>query len=346
MQRMLPEKRRFNILCLSGGGYRGLFSAAVLRHLQKGLKIPKIADHFDLIIGTSTGALVGCGLAAGLSAREIEISFRKNGLAIFPERFWIEKLFWRLQLRAQYGNKPLIETIRGLLPEIADRNIEDIQLKLAIVALSQVSRRHRLFCGAPFALPSVNKTSIIDALLATSAAPTYFPSHKPADGLDILVDGGLVANAPVLLGAALLRERIGAPLDKIHVLHIGTAGSRMGTSFKDPWYCHLPLIAWARRLNAVTADLVDLTISAQEALAIDLASTFFSDRYIHLDVPPEHAQNPELRSLDDASKPVSQKLLMLAEKTWLHWANTPALHAFFPVQHPVLDFQKSKTSHS
>jgi predicted acylesterase/phospholipase RssA len=331
---MLREKRRFNILCLSGGGFRGLYSASLLKHIQSGLGIQRIADHFDLIIGTSTGALVGCAIAAGVPGREIEAAFLRGGRTIFPRRSLIEQWYWLLQMRPRYNSGALAGVIRELVPNLADREIEDIDFKLAIVALSAVSRRHRLFCGYPFADPSVTKTSVLDALLATCAAPTYFRSH--AHEVDILIDGGLVANAPVLLGAMLLRERMGAPLDKIHVLHIGTAGSSTPASFEKPWTRHLPFVAWGGRARDTTAGLVDLTISAQESLAVDVASTFLGNRYVYMDVPSTLSQNPELKRLDDASSAVAQKLRMLAERTWLHWMNDPGLHAFFPVKDPLL----------
>ena len=60
------EKKRFQILCLDGGGIKGLFSAAFLAKLEEDLKI-NIIDHFDLIVGTSTGGIIALGL--GLDSR-------------------------------------------------------------------------------------------------------------------------------------------------------------------------------------------------------------------------------------------------------------------------------------
>ncbi len=331
---MHPEKRRYNILCLSGGGYRGLYTAAVLRHIQDGIGVRRLAQEFDLIIGTSTGALVGCGVAAGLDANKVEQAFLQFGQRIFPRQSAPGRWFRLLQMRPRFRTDPLADVVRHLLPKDCNSALEDLDYKLAVVALSAINRRHRIFCGKPFAERGIAKTSLLDVLLATSAAPTYFPKHSHE--LDILVDGGLVANAPVLLGMMLLRQRVGAPLDKIHVLHIGTAGSSTPTSFEKPLIGRIPGISWARRASDTTMGLVDLTISAQEGLAAEVATTFLGDRYVHLDVAGDQAQNPELRRLDDASGAVSRKLRMLAEGTWRQWAQSPALHAFFPVTKPVL----------
>ena len=61
---------RFQILSLDGGGVKGLFSAALLAQLEEDCGV-SVADHFDLITGTSTGGLIALGLGAGLRPREI-----------------------------------------------------------------------------------------------------------------------------------------------------------------------------------------------------------------------------------------------------------------------------------
>ena len=52
----------FHILALSGGGFRGLYTATVLRHIEESLGAP-LANRFDLICGTSAGGLLALGLA-------------------------------------------------------------------------------------------------------------------------------------------------------------------------------------------------------------------------------------------------------------------------------------------
>ena len=57
----------FQILALSGGGYRGLFTSTVLARLEQQAQRP-IGDCFDLIAGTSIGGVIALGLALGKSA--------------------------------------------------------------------------------------------------------------------------------------------------------------------------------------------------------------------------------------------------------------------------------------
>ena len=56
---------RFQILSLDGGGIKGIFSAGVLAAIEEDLNI-NVADHFDLIAGTSTGGIIAIGLGLGL----------------------------------------------------------------------------------------------------------------------------------------------------------------------------------------------------------------------------------------------------------------------------------------
>lgn len=84
----------FQILSLDGGGIKGLFSAAILAHLQDDLNV-KVVDHFDLITGTSTGGLIAIALSIGMSPKEIIRFYIDNGPRIFTKSksSGIKKLF-------------------------------------------------------------------------------------------------------------------------------------------------------------------------------------------------------------------------------------------------------------
>lgn len=63
-------QQKFQILSLDGGGIKGVFTAAVLAAVEEKLNV-NIADHFDLIVGTSTGGIIALGLGMGLRPAEI-----------------------------------------------------------------------------------------------------------------------------------------------------------------------------------------------------------------------------------------------------------------------------------
>ena len=76
------SRRRFQLLALDGGGVRGIFTAALLAGLEEDVGSP-VVDHFDLIVGTSTGGIIALALGAGLTPREILDFYVDERHAIF-----------------------------------------------------------------------------------------------------------------------------------------------------------------------------------------------------------------------------------------------------------------------
>lgn len=85
-------ERPFRVLSLDGGGMRGIYTAAFLSRLTdqfarlRGEPALDLGRGFDLITGTSTGAIVGCALAIGRPISEVVALYREHGPKIFPHR--------------------------------------------------------------------------------------------------------------------------------------------------------------------------------------------------------------------------------------------------------------------
>jgi cGAMP-activated phospholipase len=75
----------FQILSLSGGGYLGLYTIAVLAEIEDRIKAP-LATRFDLIAGTSVGGIIAIGIANEVKAAKIKKAFEDNGTDIFSAR--------------------------------------------------------------------------------------------------------------------------------------------------------------------------------------------------------------------------------------------------------------------
>ena len=73
----------FRILSLDGGGIKGAFAASVLATLEEDTGLA-VADHFDLIAGTSTGGIIAIGLGLGMSAGRHPKVLRRKGRDNFP----------------------------------------------------------------------------------------------------------------------------------------------------------------------------------------------------------------------------------------------------------------------
>ncbi|WP_405141980.1 CBASS cGAMP-activated phospholipase [Sphaerisporangium sp. NBC_01403] len=207
--------KRFQILALDGGGFRGMFSAAVLARLEEDLNV-RITDHFDLIAGTSTGGIIALGLGLGLSPREILTFYTDHGPRIFRDRSRMRGV--RHLFRAKYGSGPL----RAALTEVfGDRTFGESTKRLVITSYNVAADDVYLF-RTPH-LPTLKRDwreSAVNIALATSAAPTYLPGMR-LDGAR-LVDGGVWANNPAMVALTETVGPLGIPLDAIRVFSLGT----------------------------------------------------------------------------------------------------------------------------
>jgi patatin-like phospholipase/acyl hydrolase len=211
------KAERFQILSLDGGGIKGIFSAAVLAALERDLTID-ITDHFDLIAGTSTGGIIALGLGLGMRPHEILDFYLEEGPKIFPKWFgiksmqhWLFRKYspWPLEaaLRAYFGERLFGESKKRLVVPSYNIGEDDVYL----FRTPHHSRLKRDF-----------KVPAWKIGVATSAAPTFFPCYRGVDSVR-LVDGGVWANNPTMVGIVEAYGTLGASLDSLWVLNIGTS---------------------------------------------------------------------------------------------------------------------------
>lgn len=78
----MEEKQHFKILCVDGGGIKGLYSSQVLAEIEKAHNVC-LSDYFDLICGTSTGGIIALGISAGIPMQKIVGFYQDCGPKIF-----------------------------------------------------------------------------------------------------------------------------------------------------------------------------------------------------------------------------------------------------------------------
>ena len=137
----------FQILALSGGGYRGLFTSTVLARLEQQAQRP-IGDCFDLIAGTSIGGVIALGLALGKSAESIKKMFLDHGEEIFtrgePPRGRVAKLRarWAQWRQPKYDGTLLREKIEAVVAKAAKWSLPSwVQNRSGIRGGSRCHRR-------------------------------------------------------------------------------------------------------------------------------------------------------------------------------------------------------------
>ena len=206
--------KRFQVLSLDGGGYRGVFSAAVLAQLEEDLGL-SISDHFDLVAGTSTGGVIALGLGAGLTPLEMVEFYTEQGPKIFGghRRRWAKHV-----LRAKYPQGPLREALKQVFE---NRLFGSSRHRLVIPAYDIRNDKTLLFrtdhCDH---LNRDWKEKMVDVALATTAAPTYLPVHQLSGRR--LADGGVWANNPVVVALVEAVTFLGVELSDLRILSLGT----------------------------------------------------------------------------------------------------------------------------
>jgi patatin-like phospholipase/acyl hydrolase len=214
-----PQLAHARVLSFDGGGLKGIFPAAVLANLEKDLGVP-IRDYFDLIVGTSTGGLIAIGLGLGLSPARMLEFYTESGPKIFPQAL-IERAILKTKqvVSAKLDPEPLYEAMRTIYGK--DTRLGQSSKRLVLTSFD-LNRNVPVLLKTSHA-PNLKRDCKLLAWhvgAATSAAPTYFPAID--FGMGRLVDGGVWAGNPAMVGALEATEVLGVARENIAVLSIGT----------------------------------------------------------------------------------------------------------------------------
>lgn len=329
------EQSPFRVLALDGGGIRGLYTAVLLRDLSKLLcrEAGKGGDdagcNFHLISGTSTGGILACALAAGVSADRIVELYERNGPLIFKDPMPSQsraKFRWGFRNLRKAANSPA--PLKQALTDIfGERTLVDVYrdrgIALCIPASRLLDYKTKVFKTPHLGRYGVDGAfSIVDVCLATSAAPIFLPLHAMETGGDAgqggqFADGGLWANNPTLV--ALLEaleicsksENHGANRP-IEILSIGTCAVPAG----DPPSVDLDrgILAW--QLGVKTTALAMNAQSAGAAYMGRLLAQRITElgrpvRIVRIEDPPISQEQAAYLQLDLATPEAIQLLKQL-----------------------------------
>lgn len=175
---------------LSGGGAKAAAQLGALRVLREaGL----VASRY---VGTSMGAVIATGLAAGLTVEEVEARL----LAVRPrEVFRLDRagLFRGVFARSLLRPEPFRRALEQLLPVAS---FSELEIPLSVTATDLDSGELLVFGAGGEAVP------LLDALCASCALPLFFPPHRI--GTRRCADGGLRAVVPLEVAARFPAELV------------------------------------------------------------------------------------------------------------------------------------------
>lgn len=226
----------FHILALDGGGTRGIYTAQLLAKIEQAFGTP-IKTCFDLIAGTSTGAIIAGAAVSDIPMVDIVELFETEAPHIFRRSWYRIPLFL-----SKYPSEQLAQVIAKHFPatplgEIATPlMITSSEIARSEVHIFRSNYGHHDSEGTP---PTSKEVCLRDAILASCAAPTFF-APKSVDHL-LLADGCLWANNPSTIAATEALSAFRKEPREIRMLSIGTGHStnmyrqRRGWGFITGW---------------------------------------------------------------------------------------------------------------
>ena len=225
----------FHILALDGGGTRGIYTAQLLAKIEQAFGT-RIRTCFDLIAGTSTGAIIAGAAVSNIPMQEIVELFETETPYIFRRRWYRIPLFL-----SKYPDQKLAQIIAKHLPATSLRNIETpLMITSSEIAKSEVHIFRSNYSSHDSEVAPTDKgVNLRDAILASCAAPTFF-APKSVDNF-LLADGGLWANNPSTVAFTEALSVFGKEAREIRMLSVGTGHSvnmyhnRRGWGFITGW---------------------------------------------------------------------------------------------------------------
>ena len=239
------------ILSLDGGGAKGFYTLGVLREIEGMVKCP-LHEKFDLIFGTSTGAIIAALLALGKSVEEISFLYEKNVPYVMQKK----------------NRKEKSEALKKLGDDVfKDAMFTEMKTGVGIVTTRWIIERPMIFKtsieqahGRMGTFSPGFGVKVSDAVQASCSAYPFFERKVvTTDKGDLveLIDGGYCANNPTLY--AIADAIMALKLSPEH-LRVVSCGVGVYPSPKQSWFSQTK---WAQMLLSVQLLQKTLEINTQ-----------------------------------------------------------------------------------
>ena len=252
-------------LALTGGGTRGLYSSTVIAELEKAAG-RRANEMFDLFAGTSVGGMIAIGLSLGISADEMSQQIIAHAKDIFgyPAILNPKRL-----IRPKHDPARLVRALEAIISRKNLRlRLSELPVPVILPAVSLTSNEIVYFSGeSKIGNRSVINSTVIDALLSTTAAPTYYPPHV-FNGRSY-IDGGVAVNSPDVDALFFCRSTWFLPLDHIRLLSVGTGYDESKAAKEGAQ--NFGGLSWLNN-HSIISRMIELQENSASALAQDLLS--------------------------------------------------------------------------
>jgi len=278
------------VLTLDGGGAKGFYTLGVLKEIEAMVRCP-LHQKFNLVFGTSTGAIIASLIALGHGVDSILELYRKHVPAVMSERTAAARS----------------RALQNLATEVfGDAAFTDVKTGIGIVTAKWLTERPMIFKGSVAQAHGRVGTfvpgfgvSIADAVRASCSAYPFFERTvvRTSMGEDIdLVDGGYCANNPTLYAIA----------DAVHALRRERTDIRLVSVGVGTYpYPKPSLLMWFAKKYLVSVQLLQKTLEIntqsmdqlRQVLFHDVPTIRISDSYVTPEMATDLLEH-DLKKLD------------------------------------------------
>jgi uncharacterized protein len=257
-------EKPYRVLTLDGGGAKGFYTLGVIREIE-GLVEMRLHEKFDLIFGTSTGAIIAAMLALGHSVDEIHDLYKRHVVTVMARETAAEKT----------------AALKALAVEVfKEQTFEDVKTGIGIVTTKWINDRPMVFKGSKAQAHGRHGTfkpgfgcTIAEAVQASCSAYPFFEKMlvKTPLGDFELIDGGFCANNPTLYALADVTGPLGKARADIRVVSVGVGEypPKPLKRFSKMWL--------AQKLDAESVELMQKVMEINTQSMDQLRAIMFKD---------------------------------------------------------------------
>lgn len=258
-----PKDGNFRILSLDGGGAKGFYTLGVLHELEAMLNCP-LHKHFDLVFGTSTGAIIASLIALGYEVSDIHALYKEHVPNVMQEDDPTKKSAALAELATTVFQDKMFSDVLTGVGIVATRWAMEKPM-IFKCSVEQAHGRHASF------VPGFG-VSMAEAVQASCSAIPFFDRKTVTTSLgeDIeLIDGGYCANNPTLYAIAEATHAMNISRDDLRVISVGV-GVYPKPEAKT-WKM------WAVEKYIITAELLPKTLEINTNSMEQLREILFDD---------------------------------------------------------------------
>jgi patatin-like phospholipase/acyl hydrolase len=242
------------VLALDGGGAKGFYTLGALKEIE-GLVGCRLCERFDLIYGTSTGAIIAALLGLGKSVDDIEELYRTHVVAVMSHWLPRNKTGALEALAAQVFGELKFDAFKTDMGIVGTRWSEERPIIFK-------TNRRQAFLGKSTFEPGFGCT-IGDAVVGSCSAYPFFKKKfvTTSRGEHIEVrDGGFVANNPTLYAIVDAAESMGFARKEVRVVSIGVGeypAPKLPAWSLRKWLSKLPTMVFLQKTMEISTQSMD-----------------------------------------------------------------------------------------